>query len=260
MNAPASSITKVAKYLCFATAFVSFMGCLPVFAPYFVFKPNSFVSGVPKFWILLTSSFYCEKLSSTFFQCFFIVMCSRTLEPILGSREFLRTYLINAFYSNILLITVIGMYYLFSNDGSMGNKVYDVSSAPLSALFIALANIYRKVEIPTPCGSFPLRYMAFISFCISALTTLVDSSDSFLSTFIGSICGFIYVKWLQPHENVRGSPEFTFLSLIPGCKCCSPQAPDEEIPENNVPLNREAPRPPQGQSPFSGRSRTIGNL
>ena len=89
MNFQQTSISKISKYLCILVILISFIGSLPVFSPYFILKPKYFITNFPKIWIIFTSIFYCDSLFSTFFQCFLIVMSSRIIEPVLGSKEFL---------------------------------------------------------------------------------------------------------------------------------------------------------------------------
>ena len=264
---PGSSLTKVATGLCILSAVVSFLGYLPRFQPYTIFKLENLLNKFPKIWILLTSPFYYDSLFSFVLNCVVIVFLSRMIEPIWGSKEYLRFVIMSAIYPTLFIFIFVTLFYFITDQELVLTRVFNTSSTVSSALFIALSKVFFDVSIPTRCGNLKPRYLPIFSFSISVLLSFLDKCDSLLSTIAGYAWAILYIQKLQPHNGKRGNPEFKVENLLPS-KCCSlfededgenlGNNPQNMMPGDVPPPTQPPRRQPRNDNQFVGTPHRIG--
>ena len=147
-TSPSSSLTKVATYLCVFTAIISFLGYLPRFQPYTIFQISNLFNKFPKIWILLTSSFYTESLFSFVLHCISIIFSARIIEPIWGSKEFLRFVIMSSIYPNILIFIFSLSFYYATDQTMVLDRVFLTNSALSNALFIGVSKaLFLQIQL-----------------------------------------------------------------------------------------------------------------
>ena len=246
-TSPSSSLTKVATYLCVFTAIISFLGYLPRFQPYTIFQISNLFNKFPKIWILLTSSFYTESLFSFVLHCISIIFSARIIEPIWGSKEFLRFVIMSSIYPNILIFIFSLSFYYATDQTMVLDRVFLTNSALSNALFIGVSKALYEVSMPTQLGNFKPKYIPFFSFTISVFMASFSKCDSLLGNICGSAWALAYLKYLQPHNGLRGDSNFSVLGLLPN-RCCTlcDEFEGDEYPENG----QQRPIPPPGPNPM----------
>ena len=280
-----ASFTRVSVGLVVAMAVVSFMGMLPRFMPYFVLTISSFMLPFPKPWVLITGTFYCSSIFSGALSVFLLLMVGRTVEPIIGSREFLRMHVMIGFYTNILTLIFAVVMYFITSEPLVLVRPFETGNAPSSALMMLMAYLLIDVKMPTACGTLKMRLMPFMMFCVSLFFSLLSAADSLLSTVFGIVLSYIYIRYIRRARGVRGDPSFTIDKLLPACSMTDENEssdggddgrgptmvrgmdgmmPNDE--HHNFRLDTEAPARGHGhgqqhrpQTQFQGRARTIGD-
>ena len=245
-TSPSSSLTKVATGLCIATALVSFLGYLPRFQPYTIFQLSNIFNKFPKIWILLTSSFYTESLFNFMLHCVALIFSARIIEPIWGSKEFLRFVILSSIYPNILIFIFVLSFYYATGQNMVLDRIFLTNSALSNALFIGIAKALYDVSLPTQFGNFKPKYIPFFSFTLSVFFASFSKCDSLLGNICGSFWAILYIKYLQPHNGIRGTSTFTVMGLLPN-RCCTLC---DELEGDEFPEGQPGQIPPPGPNPM----------
>ena len=93
-----------------------------------------------------------------------------------------------------------------------------------------------------------------MSFIISVILSIFSTCDELLSSMAGALWAIIYIKYLQPHNGIRGDDDFSVLGLLPNhcCTLCDEPEGDAENPQGgNV--------PPLGPNPMQGNNNRQNN-
>lgn len=261
-----SDMTRAATFLVIMSGIISFLGSLPRFAPYLLLYPNNFSKSVPRIWVILTSSFYNETLFSLFLTCMCIMYTAKMIEPVWGSKEYLRFIIMNIIYTNLVVMLFAWIMYWITSEKLILTRLFDTSGCIMNAVFVALACIMKNITIPTQLCNFRPSTLPFYSLCFQFVIYLVTKCDSFLTTVVSTFLSFIYIRYLQPLRGRKGDPDFTIDTLLPAFCCCGEQQQDMELGPNPLVAQREInntrgnpPPPPPGnnRNPFAGRGRTI---
>jgi hypothetical protein len=276
------SPTKVSLGICIAMGVVSFLGYLPRFAPFCVLSVDSIVSIFPKPWVLITSTFYSSSLFSGFLQAGMVVLIGRIVEPIIGSREYLRLFLMIGFFTNILMFVFALLASLIIADPMVKSRPFEVSSAPSTALLMTMAHLLRTVELPTMCGRLKIRLLPFYMYCLTLILGFISGPDILLASTFSLLLSYFYIRYIKKNGNTRGDPTFGIWKLLPDCGADADDAADTQRqpgghitglgdlqrganPEmgdehHNFRLdNNPSTPPPTSHSQFQGRPRTLGN-
>jgi hypothetical protein len=208
-------ITRVSIGICVAIGVVSVLGYLPRFRSFFVLSLRSFVFPFPKPWVLITSIFYCRSFFSALMSGVLTVIAGMTIEPIIGSREFLRQFLMIGFFTNILVLIFAFLTFVLSRNPLLIERPFDTSGAPSTAIVIVLAHVLMPVEIPTPCCILKVRLFPFYSFCISAVMALFSKPDGLISTVFATVLAYVYRRYIKRSDGERGDARFDFRRLVP---------------------------------------------
>lgn len=278
-------MTKVSTGICIATAVVTFFGILPRFAPYAVIMPYKILFPFPKPWVLFTGMFN----SGTFFQavmnCVFTILIGRSLEPLWGSKEFLRIYIMSGLYTSILVLIYAYIMIFITGYKIIGERVFYTNSAPTGSILMCFAIQLRKIVIPTQYLTIKVRLIPFYSFLFILLISLFSTMDSLLCTMISFTLAYIYMKYIKLHDNgQRGDEQLDLYDMLPtwchgneNVEEVNPEeiarqaaaaqgGGDDEAPYQPHQLNADhAPRRPpsnnnttQPRNTFQGRPHTIG--
>jgi membrane associated rhomboid family serine protease len=208
-------ITRVSIGICAAIGVVSILGYLPRFSTLFVLSLRSFTFPFPKPWVLITSIFYCPSFFSALLSGVLTVMAGMTVEPIIGSREFLRQFLMIGFFTNILVLVFAFLAFVISGNPLLIERPFVTSGAPSTAIVVVLAHSLMPVEVPTPCCTLKLRLFPFYFFCISAVMGLFSKPDGLISTVFATVLAYVYIRYIKRSGGERGDRRFDFRRLVP---------------------------------------------
>lgn len=222
---PQVQFTKVSKFICISTLIVSFFSMLPNFRHFVVLIPASFFLTIPRFWVLLSSIFQEPSFFSMLFSCLFIIMITNFVEPILGSREFLRIYLLCGFFTNIFVIFFAVLMFLITKEKIILFRSFATSGSSFMGIIVSFIYVTFSMTSLKVCGCIKLRYFAFYKIMADAFISLLTMRcDSLLSSLFGFIISFSYFRFIRRKRNQngtispgtrRGDPQFTIESLIP---------------------------------------------
>jgi membrane associated rhomboid family serine protease len=281
-NAP---VTKLSIGICIAIASVTVLGWLPRFAPYFILSISAFRLPFPKVWVLITSTFYCSSFLSAVIAGVFVIMLGKVIEPIIGSKEFLRLFLMIGFFTNCLMLVFGFLAYVITSNSLILVRPFESHSAGSAAILMALAHALLPVEMPTSCCVLKVRLFPFHSLWISAVFALFSPPDDLIATVIGTVLSYVYIRYIKKNGDRRGDPTFVIEKLAPSCggaeEPSDPANPDEDremnqrmaaiagVPPEAIEGERRNfrldqgggggnPRQQTGQNLFQGRPRTIG--
>lgn len=152
-------------------------------------------------------------------------MISNFIEPILGSREFLRIYLICGFFTNILVVLFAFIMFLITQEIKILFRPFITSGSVFMGIIVAF--IYVTYDMPSVkiCGCIKLRYFAFYKILIDAFSSLISMRcDTLLSSFFGFCISYSYFRYIRRKRNQngtvssgtnRGDSQFKLESLIP---------------------------------------------
>jgi membrane associated rhomboid family serine protease len=280
-NAP---VTKISIGICVAIALISVTGYLPNFAPYFILSLSSFSFPLPKVWVLLTSTFYCSTFLSAILSGVLVIFLGKAVEPIIGSKEFLRLFVMIGFFTNCLMLLLAFAVYAATRNPLLFIRPYESHGATTTAILMSMAHVFLPVEMPTACCVVKVRLLPFYSFCVSVVMALFSQPDDLIATVIGTVLSFVYIRYIKKKGNERGDPEFTMGRLVPSFGAPEEEVggrpdPDEEreidermagmagVPPDAMEGERRnfrldggegAARPAQGRDPFQGQPRRLG--
>lgn len=222
---PQVQFTKVSKFICSAILFVSFFSFLPNFKIFFTLIPASLFLTFPRIWVLLFSIFQETSFFSMLISCLSIIMISNFIEPILGSREFLRIYLICGFFANIFVVIFAFLMFLLTQQKFILYRPFTTSGSVFMGIIVAFTYVTYNMPSVKVCGCVKLRYFAFYKILIDAFLSLFSMRcDTLLSSFFGFVITYCYFRFIRRKRNQngtissgtkRGDAQFTLESLIP---------------------------------------------
>lgn len=243
-----STLSKLSFGLIIVSGLISFLAYLPLYQPFLVLSLWNFVLPFPKPWLLLTSPFVCDEILPFVLSAFLLSQFSRFIEPVWGSKEFLRFYLIVGVLSSAFLLIYAGMIFLIIDDQALLKRKIDGQQAVLASFSMPIAQLLGHIDIPIMGHSFNLKLVPFISLVVSVLFMPFTGPDTLLGSIAGMVISYLYLRFMQPHQRGRGDRDFSVVTLIPPCHCCSAQ--------ENVDMERETNQtPPQN---FGERAHTLG--
>ena len=227
--------TRVSIGLVSMMGIVSFLGLLPKFAPFLVLSGEAFFLPFPKVWVLFTGVFYHSSIFFGFFSALIFVFLAAQIEPIMGSKEFLRIFIMIGFYSSFLTLIFILVMFLITGNALILERPFEMSGAPLSAYVMWMAHEFIDLKIPTLCGRARVRTIPFYLFLFEALTSLIGSCDGILAPLFGNLLMYLYLRFIKKNGNRRGDSSFSIDKLLPTCDASTTQSDDDDDGGNGGP-------------------------
>jgi membrane associated rhomboid family serine protease len=216
-----ASVTKISIGICIAIALVSITGYLPNFSPFFILSLTSFLLPFPKLWVLFTSTVYCSTFLSAILSGVVVLLLGKVIEPIIGSKEFLRLFVMIGFFTNCLLLILAFVVYSVTGNPLLTVRPYESHGATTTAVVMSMAHALLPVEMPTACCVVKMRLLPFYSFCLSVILSLFSKPDDLIATVIGTVLSYVYIRYIKKMGDARGDPEFTIAKL--GRRAARPQ-------------------------------------
>ncbi|KAL0358679.1 UNVERIFIED_CONTAM: Rhomboid-like protein 19 [Sesamum angustifolium] len=161
---------------------------------------------IPFAWNLITAGYVEQSIHGVFISTIGLLFIGKLLEPIWGSREFLKfIFVVNFLTSVCVFITAISLYYITRQESYLILSRHQTDNTRSRAIFIE-----DKSKM--------VAFSCIIGVCCCKLFT--TDSASYLPTLIfGTYIGWIYLRYWQrkPETKVRGDPsdEFAFSTFFP---------------------------------------------
>ncbi|XP_041000336.1 rhomboid-like protein 19 [Juglans microcarpa x Juglans regia] len=174
---------------------------------------------IPFTWNLITAGYVEQSVHGVVASTLGLLFIGKLLEPIWGSREFLKfIFVVNFLTSVCVFITAITLYYLTTQE----NYLY----MPLSGFHGVLSGFLVGIKQIIPDQELPLlkikaKWLPSLTllFCI-AVSFFTLESVRYLPTLIsGTYMSWIYLRYWQrkPETKLKGDPsdDFSFSTFFP---------------------------------------------
>lgn len=245
-TATRNNTTKCSLFLCATIALVSFLGYLPKFAPFVCFSlRNCYSPKFPKLWTLVTGMFYIDKFFPGAMACMVVLMSARIVEPIIGSKEYLRVFVMCGFYSGILITLFLCAAYAATRNKEILERRFVYVEAGIGGILIVVAHRFYALRVPTLCGMMKVRELPFWVLFTEVLVSLFTKADGMISMLFGMILSYVYIRFIAKNGERRGYNTFDFDKLLPDFR------PDDEQQANYNNVNEQ-------NNAFRGTAHTIG--
>ncbi|KAF8403037.1 hypothetical protein HHK36_011132 [Tetracentron sinense] len=177
---------------------------------------------IPFAWNLITAGYIEQSVFGAVIGTLGLLFIGKLLEPIWGSREFLKfVFVVNFLTSICVFITAIALYYITRNE----NYLY----TPLSGFHGVLSGFLVGIKQIVPDQELSLfsllkikaKWMPSLMLLMSiAISCFIPESATYLPTLIsGTYISWVYLRYLQrnPETSLRGDPsdEFAFSTFFP---------------------------------------------
>ncbi|MBA0881665.1 hypothetical protein Goshw_016269 [Gossypium schwendimanii] len=174
---------------------------------------------IPFGWNLITAGYIEQSVHGVVVSTLGLLFMGKLLEPIWGSKEFLKfIFIVNFLTSVCVFITAIALYYL-----TMQEKYLYM---PLSGFHGVLAGFLVGIKQIVPDQELYLlkikvKWLPSLMLLLSiAISFFTPESATYLPTLIfGTYIGWIYLRYLQrkPESKLRGDPseDFAFSTFFP---------------------------------------------
>ncbi|XP_008236446.1 PREDICTED: rhomboid-like protein 19 [Prunus mume] len=174
---------------------------------------------IPFVWNLLTAGYIEQSVYGVVASTLGLLFIGKLLEPVWGSREFLKfIFVVNFLTSICTFITAIALYYITMNE----NYLY----LPLSGFYGVLSGFLVGIKQIIPDQELPLlkiksKWLPSLSLLLSiAISFWTAQSATYLPILIfGTYISWIYLRYWQrkPETKLKGDPsdDFAFSTFFP---------------------------------------------
>ncbi|KAM7272589.1 hypothetical protein ACFE04_027252 [Oxalis oulophora] len=175
---------------------------------------------IPFGWNLLTAGYVEQTTYGLFVNLIGLLFMGKLLEPIWGSKEFLKfIFAVNLLTSIFVFITAIALYYITMQENYLYMPVSGFNGV-FAGFLVGIKQIIpdQELSILRIKAKWLPSLMLLISTIVSFFT--LESALAYLPTLIfGTYIGWIYLRFLQrkPESKLRGDPsdDFAFSTFFP---------------------------------------------
>ncbi|KAL2249249.1 rhomboid-like protein 19 [Sesamum indicum] len=189
---------------------------LPSAASYLALIP---AKTIPFAWNLITAGYIEQSIHGVFISTVGLLFIGKLLEPIWGSREFLKfIFVVNFLTSVCVFITAISLYYITRQESYLYMPISGFQGV-LSGFLVGIKQIIPDQELSLL--KIKAKWLPSLALLVSvAVSFFTTDSASYLPTLIfGTYIGWIYLRYWQkkPEAKLRGDPsdEFAFSTFFP---------------------------------------------
>jgi len=166
-------------------------------------------------WNIFTAGFFDKYLLSSLFDSAILVIFGKYLEPIWGSKEFLKfIMIINLLIGASTFVVVIVLYMILRDENLLFAEVYGFSGI-LASFSVAMKQLMPENQLPMLCG-LRIKHLPALSLVFSIF--FLSKPLLILFVLFGIIYGWIYLRFYQNKgNNIVGdmSDQFSFASFFP---------------------------------------------
>ncbi|KAK6791660.1 hypothetical protein RDI58_010741 [Solanum bulbocastanum] len=177
------------------------------------------VATIPFAWNLITAGYTEQTVYGAIISTIGLLFLGKLLEPIWGSREFLKfIFIINFLTSVFVFITAISLYYVTRLEIYLYMPISGFQGV-LSGFLVGVKQIMPDQELSIL--KLKAKWLPSLALLFSiAISFFTADSVSYLPTILfGTYLGWIYLRYWQkkPETKLKGDPsdEFSFSSFFP---------------------------------------------
>ncbi|KAA8539334.1 hypothetical protein F0562_026026 [Nyssa sinensis] len=174
---------------------------------------------IPFGWNLITGSYIEQSIHGVVISTVGLLFLGKLLEPIWGSREFLKfVFVVNFLTSVCAFITAISLYYITRQESYLYMPLSGFHGV-LSGFLVGIKQIIPDQELSLL--RIKAKWLPSLALLLSiAVSFLTAESARYLPTLIfGTYMSWIYLRYLQrkPETRLQGDPsdEFAFSTFFP---------------------------------------------
>lgn len=174
---------------------------------------------IPFAWNLITAGYTEQTIHGVVLSIIGLLFVGKLLEPIWGSREFLKfIFVVNFLTSACVFITAISLYYITTEETYLYLPISGFQGV-LSGLLVGVKQIIPDQELSFV--KIKSKWLPSIGLLVSiALSFFTTDPSSHLPTiFFGTYIGWLYLRYWQKkaETKMRGDPsdEFAFSTFFP---------------------------------------------
>ncbi|GAV67707.1 DUF1751 domain-containing protein [Cephalotus follicularis] len=189
---------------------------LPSLLPYLALIP---ARTIPFAWNLITAGYVEQTVYGMVGSIVGLLFMGKLLEPIWGSKEFLKfIFVVNFVTSICVFVTAIALYYITRQETYLYMPVSGFQGV-LSGLLVGIKQIIPDQELSLL--RIKAKWLPSLLLLLSIVISFFTSEAvKYLPTLIfGTYMGWIYLRYLQkkPETKLRGDPsdEFSFSTFFP---------------------------------------------
>ncbi|PIN11100.1 putative membrane protein [Handroanthus impetiginosus] len=174
---------------------------------------------IPFAWNLITAGYIEQSIAGDVISTIGLLFIGKLLEPIWGSREFLKfIFVVNFLTSVCVFVTAISLYYITTQETYLYMPISGFQGV-LSGFLVGIKQIIPDQELAFL--KIKAKWLPSLALLVSIVVSLFTTdSASYLPTLVfGTYIGWIYLRYWQrkPETKLRGDPsdEFAFSTFFP---------------------------------------------
>ncbi|KAL6126486.1 hypothetical protein ACLB2K_074535 [Fragaria x ananassa] len=189
---------------------------LPVAVTYLALIP---ARTIPFVWNLVTSGYIEQSIHGVVVSTLGLLFIGKLLEPVWGSREFLKfIFVVNFLTSICIFITAIALYYITRKETYLYMPLSGFHGV-LSGFLVGIKQMIPDQELPVI--KIKAKWLPSLSLLLSiAISFWTAESATYLPILIfGTYMSWIYLRYWQrkPETKLKGDPseDFAFSTFFP---------------------------------------------
>ncbi|XAR52378.1 hypothetical protein NMG60_11020419 [Bertholletia excelsa] len=174
---------------------------------------------IPFAWNLITAGYLEQTVYGVVISTIGLLFIGKLLEPIWGSREFLKfIFVVNFLTSLGVFVTAISLYYITRQENYLYMPMSGFQGV-LSGFLVGVKQIIPDQELSLL--KIKVKWLPSIALLVSIMISFfTEESAAYLPTLIfGTYMSWIYLRYFQkkPETKLRGDPsdEFAFSTFFP---------------------------------------------
>lgn len=174
---------------------------------------------IPFAWNLITAGYVEQSLPGVALSIIGLLFIGKLLEPIWGSREFLKfIFVVNFLTSICVFVTAIALYYITTEESYLYTP-FSGFSGILAGFLVGIKQIMPDQELGLL--KIKAKWVPSLAVVLSvAISFFTAESASYLPLLLfGIYMSWIYLRYFQtsPETNLKGDPsnDFSFSSFFP---------------------------------------------
>ncbi|XP_065872704.1 rhomboid-like protein 19 [Euphorbia lathyris] len=174
---------------------------------------------IPFGWNLITAGYIEQSIYGVVVSTFCLLVMGKLLEPVWGSKEFLKfIFIVNFLTSLCVFVTAIALYYITTQENYLYMPISGFQGV-LAGFLVGIKQIIPDQELSVL--RIKAKWFPSITLLLAiAASFFTPDSASYLPTIIfGTYVSWIYLRYLQRKQEtkLRGDPndDFAFSSFFP---------------------------------------------
>ncbi|KAH6763595.1 rhomboid protein-like protein [Perilla frutescens var. hirtella] len=174
---------------------------------------------IPFAWNLVTAGYVEQSIPGLVVSIIGLLFIGKLLEPIWGSREFLKfIFVVNFLTSVCVFVTAISLYYITTQETYLYMPISGFQGV-LSGFLVGIKQIIPDQELSSL--KIKAKWLPSLALLVSIVVSFftTDSAQYLPTVIFGTYIGWIYLRYWQrkPETKLKGDPsdEFAFSTFFP---------------------------------------------